>query len=361
MSVEEEIIENTTTFYLRSRQFNGLPLRNIMNVINLQKNEVKGILESLIQQDKISLVFDDVHPNPHIKAFREEPKEKQIEKLNTLSLEHACVYPSPKYLKEVVDASKYEGEPFTLLLALGEPQLSFKSFDLSVLEIYRNDPRYSYVCNDISGYICVSDKYLEGDDVPESDRILLQTFGFAYDSEVNRAIAVFLRYLSFLSPQHQQIWNAKMLSGDYTLHPDYFKPSILGQFPDGISIFDAFIEELKCINDICKLMHRSPLFKNELGGDQKPPAFGFLIRPTSKEYYEFIHLLDKLISENINKDFFKKDVRSEDEQTRKDGKVVIRQKGTIQMLDDWLKLSFITEDRKPIEDIYCSPLRKGLH
>jgi hypothetical protein len=267
-----------------------------------------------------------------------------------LNLEHTCIYPSAKHLKKVVRPSKYKGKPFTLLLALGEPQLAFKVFDLSVLESYRNDPRYSYHTNDISGHLSISDKYYEDAKVAEADRILLQTFGFAYDSDLNRAVAVFLKYLSDLSPEHQQIWKAKIVTDKYRLHPDYYRTAILGQFPEGISVFDAFIEELKCINDMCKLIGQPILFKNDFH-EAKPRTFGFLIRPTSKEYCDFTHLLDKLISENINRRFFVGVIPIEEEHTRKDGKVEVRPKGTLQMLEEWLKKAFIPEDKKPMEEM----------
>jgi hypothetical protein len=70
-----------------------------------------------------------------------------------------------------------------------------------------------------------------------------------------------------------------------------------------------------------------------------------------KEYNDFILTLDKLISDNINREFFGKDVSFEREEVRKDGKTVVIQKGTIQILDDWLKLVYITNDRKPIEEM----------
>jgi hypothetical protein len=57
-------------------------------------------------------------------------------------------------------------------------------------------------------------------DVQERDKVFLKTFGFAYDSTGKRAIAVYLRYLSGLSSEHQQIWNAKLITGKYEIHPD---------------------------------------------------------------------------------------------------------------------------------------------
>lgn len=338
---ENLILKEITDFYLNSRDFNGLPAHNIP----------KDILASLIRKKKISLVFNDVHPNPHIKAFDEESEEKQIEKIEKLGLGYACVYPSRGHLKKVVDQSKYQGRPFTLRLALGEPQLSFVPFDLTVLESYRNDPRYYYDSNDISGRIYVRDEYNGSNKLPSRDRVFLQTFGFCYDSHLNRAVGVYLVYLSTLSPEHQQIWNAKVLNGKYNLHPDYYRTSVLGKWPDGISTFDAFAEELHHINEICKLMGRPLFFKKELRERDKPKQFCFLIRPTLKEFNEFVHILDKSISENINRKFFLKDIALEDDKVRGDGKVVVQQKGTIQLLSEWLSANFVPVDRRPLEEM----------
>ena len=344
MSKKDNVLKEITMFYLTSRDFNGLSI----DLADCEP-ELKDILISLIQEDKISLLFGDVHINPHIKAFREEPKEKQIGKLRSSSHQYCCAYPSPSHLKEAVDPSGYQDRPFTLRLALGEPQLSFQSFDLSVLEFYRNDPRYHYRNSNISGSISVHTQYFESGSMRTSDEVFLQTFGFSYDIELNRAVAVFVRYLSDLSPEHQQIWNAKTLEGDYKLHPDYYRTSILGEWQEGISIFDAFAMELHHINKMCKLMERPPLFRDE---EIKDRSFSFLIRPTSKEYNDFVHLLDKAISENINRDFFLNDIPFEYDEIRKsDGKVVVRQKGTIQILDNWLERMFRVENRQPIEEM----------
>lgn len=353
MGKKDEILRKITEFYLNSHDFNGLPVRNIVQDSKVEEIERKDILISLIREKKISLVFGDYHPNPHIKAFWEEKEEIQIEKLQKSNLEPACAYPSGVHLKEFVDPSEYQDRPFTLRLALGEPQLSYLSFDLSVLEFYRNDPRYYYTNNDISGRISVPKEYYESEKMVSSDKVVLQTFGFSYDSELNRAVAVFLRYLSDLSPQHQQIWNAKKIKGDYKLHPDYYK-IMIGSWDLGVSIFDAFAEELHHINEMCKLMYRPSLFKNELRENKKPRGFCFLIRPTLKEYNDFVHLLDKAISENINGKFFLNDVPFEYDEVRDDGKIVVRHKGTIQILDEWLKMKFRVNDRKPIEEMIAT-------
>lgn len=199
----------------------------------------------------------------------------------------------------------------------------------------------------------MDDEYYESAGMASSDQVLLQTFGFSYDSEFNRAVAVSLRYLSDLSPQHQEIWNAKMLQGDYKLHPDYARIT-MGYWPERVSIFYAFTEELHHINEMCKLMKRPPLFTNDYRHHEKPRGFSFLIRPTLKEYNDFVHLLDKMISENMDRDFFLNEVPFERDEMRRDGKIVVRPKGTIQILDEWLKVKFRAKDRKPIEEMIAT-------
>jgi hypothetical protein len=352
-SKEQDILEEVTRFFVRSRDFNGFP---VWQLVSKHKKTgldgLKQIFRSLVQQDKISLVFGDIHLNPHINAFPDESHEVQLRKLDdTNLLMQACVYPSASHLKTLVDVSLYEGKPFTLRLALGEPQLAFESFDLRVLEDYRNDPRYSYTTDDIQGSISVSDKYYESNEMHPSDQVLLQSFGFSYDSQLHRAVAVFLRYLSDLSPEHQQIWNARIVKGDYKLHPDYIKAS-MGSWDLGVSIFDAFIGELHIINDMSKLMGRQPLFKQELDTGNKPREFSFLVRPTLRELNAFIHLLDKLLSDNLNKKFFGDDIPLEREETRKkDGKIIVREKGTIQLLEEWLSLKVKVQEKEPLDQM----------
>jgi hypothetical protein len=66
---------------------------------------------------------------------------------------------------------------------------------------------------------------------------------------MDRAVAVFYHYLSNLTPEHQQIWNSKILSlnghlkklsGDYFLHPAYAKASA-----GGISFKTKYLTKMK--------------------------------------------------------------------------------------------------------------------
>jgi hypothetical protein len=263
-SLSEQILSKATEFYLNSSRFNGISVAGLLDTLCVSEQDCLAEISELVRNQLLSINFGDVHPNPHIKAFPPEAPEVQLEKLARVKNEHCCVYPEPAHLESVVDREEYEGSPFSLRLALGEPQLKHVAFRLEVLEAYRNDPRYYYRHNDISGTISIKDDYFQGEEVPESDQILLETFGFAYDENLNRAVASFLWYLSCLSPEHQRIWHSRELGPEYKLHPDYFRSSIIGDFPEGISMFHAFLHEQRIINEIAFVMGRQPLFRTQI-------------------------------------------------------------------------------------------------
>jgi hypothetical protein len=185
----------------------------------------------------------------------------------------------------------------------------------------------------------MTDEYFESDTVPEHDKVLLQTFGFAYDDDLNRYVAVFLRYIANLSPEHQKVWAAKEIKGNIKLHPDYYSSSILGSWGTRMSIFRAFTEELKIINEMSNCIGKQNLFLNSYH-DDTPKDFGFLLRPTQFELNNFMLLLDKMMSDNINKKFFENDVDLETEEERSDGKIIVKYKGTIQILEAWINKYF---------------------
>ncbi|MCK4589057.1 MAG: AAA family ATPase [Nanoarchaeota archaeon] len=335
---KEEILNEITNKYLSSEEFNGYSLYDL-------DNEKEKIIE-LVKDGKIDINFGDKHPNIHIKAFELDKKEIQIERINRLGLKGSCAYPTKEHLKKKVYYGKFKDKPFTRKMALGEPALNFAVFDLNVLEIYRNDPRYSYSTNEIAGQIVISNEYYNSLDIKSSDKILLNSFGFCYKKEkLNRAVAVYYTYLADLSAEHQKIWHGKLLSGDYFLHPDYARTSA-GYWAEKESIFTAFVEELHTINEFSKLMGRPILFKKDYKRN-KPREFGFLIRPTQKEFNSFIHLLDKMISDNINKDFFRNEIEYDFEEERKDGKIKVTPKATITLLKDWIGKKMRFPDPKP--------------
>lgn len=345
----DEMLDALTSFYLNSHDYNGMAVSSIVKTHG--EAEARECLSSLVGDGLVSVVFGDYHPNPHIKALPSESEEEQREKLTTSKSLHACVYPTTKHLETVVDPGAFSDRPFSLCLALGQAQLEHKAFELSVLELYRNDPRYAYEYGDICGHICIREEFYGKNNMKESDEILLESFGFAFDDDDNIFVAAFLRYLSRLSPEHQLIWASKQVNRKTFLHPDYYRTSIVGDFPERLSLFQAVLLEMKTVNDICAAIGRTPLFKDDFAEHRRPREFGYLLRPTSKEYGEFIHLLDKMLSENINREFFASDIAFETEEERGDGKIVLKQKGTIQILNDWLRKEFRTDDWSQIGEM----------
>jgi hypothetical protein len=344
-------LEYISEFYLSSRDFNGVPIRTLRKHIGLDMPATRELLERLVKSEDVDLLFGNVHPNPHIKAFSPITHEQQLEFLKECGLtDSVCVYPGKKHLATLPLDARFEGRPFDLELARGYGQLEYRAFDLSVLEHYRNDPRYYYETDFINGSISIKDEYFENRSMPEHDQVLMQSFGFAYDIELNRAVAVFLRYLADLSPEHQRVWHAKMLSGDYKLHPDYYRNSILGDWGTRISIFEAFTLELKVINEMAALIGKPALFRQAFQSE-RPKEFGFLLRPTLAEFNAFVLLLDKMLSDNIDKAFFENDVPLEEDKTRPDGKIEVRQKGTLALLEEWLRKYFRPADPKPFESM----------
>lgn len=345
---KEQIIDAVTSFYLKPGDFNGLPAADLVVMSGVDWDTLIPTIEQLIEEDLLGVLHADDDVNTHVMRVGIPPKEHQLSKLQTAQLHHTCLYPRPAHLEKVVDKSIYANQPFRLRLALGEPELRFQSFDLSVLEFYRNDPRYWYRSNDIHGFISVGEQHYNSNEMPDPDKVLLR-FGFAYDSDMNRAVAVYLYDLSELSPEHQQVWQVKKLKGEYRLHPDYLKTTIIGGFGDKISIFSAFVLELYIINEMAKAMGRPSLFNKDYGeyGEDPPRKLSFLIRPTLEEFNEFVLLLDKLLSDNINKSFFQNEVPYETETERRDGKVVVQPKGTLQILDEWVKKYFTPTDWGP--------------
>jgi hypothetical protein len=346
------VLSKVTSFYLNSRDFNGITASNLCTELNVKWFDLQEVLKKLIKDNKVGILYINSEDNPHIIRLGFESRDSQISKLITDELDHTCIYPLAKHLQTVVDRSLYEGEPYRLRLALGEPQLTYQSFDLLVLEFYRNDPRYIYKNSDVSGYICIREEYYESTEMANSDQVILESFGFSYNADLNRYVAVYLRYLAKLSPEHQQIWKTKEVLGDYELHPDYLRSTIHGAFGRGFSIFGAFLKEVHIINQVAQSMNRSPFFRQDFGkyGDNKPQKFSFLVRPTLEEFNGFVLLLDKMLSDNINKEFFLNEVPYETETERKDGKIQVQNKGTLQILDDWLREYFFMEDWQPWND-----------
>ena len=345
-SLSNPIVKKVVDKYLCSGDFNGLSVEALGSSVDI--NEVT----QLIEKRALDLVRGDGHPNPHIKAFPAEPVNVQLEKIEEDGLA-GCIYPTPELLKEWC-ASCEENAPYTRELMEGVPQLIHRAFDLRSLEWYRNDPRFEFYNDDIHGCISLKEgKHISGSAVAR-DSLNFFKFGFAYNDKMERAIATFVRYLHDL-PEEQQIeMKRDELSENYYLHPDFYRTQIIGEFPERISIYNAFLEEKTHINKMCKLIGKPNLFRSEHSFHDRPLEFGILIRPTKKEFGDFTLRLDQLLSDDINPKFFKGSIELNQYMTDAKGKKFTQQKGTILLLEEWIKSSFKTSETEAVGTILAN-------
>lgn len=350
-------------YYLRDDgDFNGLPLAHISAATVCSWSELQQALTDLVKAGATHVHWGDVDVNPHINRIGFAPKAAQLNHLKALDNAeyYTCLYPSEDVLKATLPADAYADRPYTRELALGAAQLGHRSFELQVLETYRNDPRYYYTCSDIGGSICISVEHSQGgQQVRESDQVLVETFGFSYDKQRNRAVAVFVRYLHCLSAEHQQMWRARQLEGSYGLHPDYYRANVLGDWPEHMSLLEALCIEVWLINQMAKVIRKKPLFRQDFGphAENRPKRLALLIRPTLEEFNAAVLLLDKVLSDNISTKFFEGAIPLASEIERRDGKIEVRPKGTITLLDEYLRSVYRTDDWSVWDEAIAS-LRK---
>jgi len=375
MSGLKSIEELVFSFFCESSDYNGIPLRQVSKDLNLGYEESIDLIKEITKSEIVSIQSST---NPHIIGFKHHTVKSQLEMLEhaksikverqsfgnfEIAVEQTeypiCLYPSPKYAKKNRDVSKYGYARYSVELALAEPQMSFRFFETDILERYSNEPRFDFKFNDFSGQIsCKYDE--EGNPIlREEDQIFLKSFGLGFDSSGTRVIAVLLCDLGRLSSEHQIAWGAKEIHGaECKVLEDYYNNVILGQWITSKSVFSALVDEINVIYTLTEKIFGVPLFRKKLDDDNRPKNFTFFFSPTSKNYYDFINLLDKYLSENINKSFFEGLIEL-DELKPISGNMVERvRKGTLRLLEEWVVLSFRFPDEtyskqilKPLKDV----------
>lgn len=341
---EDTLLERVVEIYLKSGDFNGMGTAQLTSPSDI------SIVRNLVSAGKLDIVRGDNHPNPHIKAFEADPISEQLDKISNDGLS-GCLYPTRPTLLEL-GAGANEAAPYTRALMEGAPQLSFRVFDLRALEWYRNDPRFYFDVDDIHGRILQREGTSIEDRATVQDALEFFEFGFAYNDELNRAVAAFVRYLHDLPEALQIEMHKHELSGSYELHPDFIRTQILGEFPERLSIYDAFLLEKAEINRISKRIGKVPFFKTEFGEQKRPHGFGILLRPTKKEFRDFALLLDQLLSDDINRDFFKGDIPITRSLTDENGSTETHSIGTITLLKSWIGIKFKPSEPDPLEEMY---------
>lgn len=325
MTLEEAISDIIAHYWLNDNPYCGMSLREVCN--RLQEDcQIKAAIED-------------------VRSKLQEMKGKG--KVSTRKVDDDLwAYPRKKLL-EMYDSSKEEEVgTYTKQLRLGGSQIEHRFFRRQVLDRYKQDPRYRFGEWDYGGTIQISDEAYIDSSVPESDKVSIQSFGIAYTAKGEKVVAVILSDLGDLSVEHQRYWSSFEIKEKYTLDSDYVRTDFEAEFSDRISVFSAFTQELEEINKICALIGEQPLFKKNFVNNP-PREFNWLTKPTTSGYNLFIHTLDKMISENIDRDFFKGKINLNEEIQNKTGKVRDVRKGSIRLLEEYLAKYWRFPDPEP--------------
>ncbi|WP_062213963.1 hypothetical protein [Demequina oxidasica] len=292
--------------YLKSGDFNGLYLDTDVD------SELVGVAKGLVADGKFQVMVSEVdYPNPHIRPWPSRRTiESQIESLDELSGAGygVVLYPTPLALKGVRVPARLKGLPFATAMAKGRGTLEVAYFSFDVLEPYRNDPRYRFRYGDFGVDMGIGDEaYLDETEL-ERDKVSLSHLGFAYDlagydrtdeeTPIVRRVAAFYGDLAKLTPEHQQRWKSYQVAEDgLEPHPAWWMTQ-MGHWADGIGPFDYLFLQLENLNALWTGAFGEALFKHT----DRPEEFGWLLRPSQREWDEFIVQLDKVLSENIRHD-----------------------------------------------------------
>ncbi|WP_435204934.1 hypothetical protein [Micromonospora sp. bgisy143] len=299
----KSLLEDVVEFYLEPTDFNGLPLRDATK-------EVLDEAAELVTAGLIEVISDVDSMNPHIRRWssrrtREEQLLDIAESGDTGRV--VCLYPTAAALADRLPADLYRDQPYRRRQAEGGGRLEVAYFRFDVLEPYRNDPRYHFDLTDFGVRSSVTDDTYEDAEEHEEDKTSISHVGFAYDlskfdpedanAPIIRRACAFLCDLGDLTPTHQQRWRTYEVSKVDGLepHPVWWNAQAHGAWPDGLGPFERLLFELRTWNGF----HNSIFGVDLVRTTERPREFGWILRPSQQEYDAFIHLLDKLLSENL--------------------------------------------------------------
>lgn len=293
----DDVLAEVIRFYLDSGDFNGLPV---------ERNDPRGkALGELLADGLIEVTSQRAYPNPHIKPWAPRQTWEQERSLaEGLAGEGlACVYPSPTAMSSV-DLSHMAETPYQRYLASGRGALDVVYFEIAAIEPYRNDPRYSFDLDDFGVSWGIGDEAWSDKAEPERDKITTVRAGFAFDRDdlagvgpTKRYVCAFLCDLWKLTPAHQQrmrTWEIEEPER-ITPHPTWWAMQ-MGEWAEHIGLFDKVLAEIEAISQTWKIVFGEPLFRST----ERHRAWGWLIRPSSTEWDQFVLLTDQLLSENIS-------------------------------------------------------------
>lgn len=355
--LQKRIVHDITKRYLESGDFNGTHISTLKD--STEAKVTPGLVEELISSGLIEVHFGIWgHPNPFIKALELGDAKSQLKQLEEVIKKHdlrdSVFYPTKTHLKNVVNEKDYSDRPYTLELALGEPQLHVRHFQPSIMIQYRDDPRYYYKFEGNCGTVFVKEEDAE---IHEDDEIFLKSFGTGfheeYDANQKTSIMCFVCDLSKLSPSQQKQWKLKQLSSsEYKIDHAFAQSQIFGSFDFDATMYEAFTAELRTINQMSKAINGTTFFKNGYENyEDAPRNFHRLLIPTRKEYQSFVETLDRLMSDNLNPAFFGEYIATTESITKEDGSVIIQSVPTIKLLESFFHKMMNFPDTKPLDEL----------
>jgi hypothetical protein len=364
VSLATTLLNRIIDFYLNSSDFNGIRANVLLGDLGPGAPET---LKKLVRRGLVE-VYSSKYDNPYIKRLPALSISQQLGFLGEANgKEHVCLFPSVRAMRRRLPSNKYRTKPFSRFLALGHPQLETVYFQLGVLGRYQSDPRYIFRFDGLDGHISVKTEDYKGREMAESDKVGLQTFGLGTSAQGHRVIATFPRYLTSMSSRHQQHWESYRVRGKSKTEKNYALRGVWGQWTDGVSVYDALLAEIFHINQMCRLIGLPNLFRRDYSRETRgeedssldePKGFGLLLVPTKKHFLEFAQTLDKIISENLNTAFFAAElVELEEKITKGNSEVVVVQKGTLRLLEEWLT-KYIRIKRENGPAIIVAPLKE---
>lgn len=299
-----DLLNAILTKYLESGDFNGL---------YLDATDAERIADAvqLTRAGLVQVVTEADFPNPHVRPWpSRRTVDDQVASLESLAQAEygLCLYPTPLALAENPACDTSPDEPYRKAMAEGRGALELAFFRFEVLEQYRNDPRYSFRFGDFGAEAVISDDAYLDEDEPEHDKIIMRHIGFAYDlsgydkedpeSAIIRRVCAFYSDLAKLSPTHQQRWRTYQVDdGGLTPHPAWLAPQ-MGHWPDGRGPFARLAYELETLNTLHERAFGEALFFTT----DRPETLGWILRPSQREWDDFVLTLDKLLSDNIRHD-----------------------------------------------------------
>lgn len=288
-------------YFIESSDYNGIPIEELFSLWKTDwSSGIKKLINLVKQGDCIiqSSTFPFIirESIPTIESSVNYLTEIMDSKSNRYSQYQECIYPSNSFLLKYRDVSNMP--PYNKYLALGGAHLQPLFFDLNVINTYLDDPRYKLKLRDYHGSL--SYELTNNTKIDDAGFYELKSFGLGYDENGIHVIVAFPRYLRCLSHSQQNIWEAHEITKPCKVIKPYWDNVMHGCWAFPLSLASGILNEREYINNLWKAIFDDNLFLNEYSIEDLPAYFSFLFIPTSRALGKFIHLMDKLFSDQLN-------------------------------------------------------------